>query len=68
MLGGMGNWVIRQMPQLQEQCRVRRKRASGRPRNGSVTVAVTDIQGYTNFMRTNPDAMMQVRVVGAEWD
>jgi hypothetical protein len=60
MLGGIASCILRQMPQLQEQCRIRRKRASGRPRKGFISIAVTDIQGYTNFMRTQPDAMMQV--------
>lgn len=40
---------------------MQRKRALGLPSKGTLTVAVTDIQGYTKLSEDHPQAMGQVR-------
>jgi class 3 adenylate cyclase len=47
-------WLLRSLS-------MQRKRAMGLPSKGSITVAVTDIQGYTKLSEAHPQAMGQVR-------
>ena len=52
-------WLVSQrLPDLINQ---QRKRALGAPRWGKMSLVVTDIQGYSDLMRSAPDQMGQVR-------
>jgi class 3 adenylate cyclase len=51
----------RQLRWLLRTLSMQRKRAIGLPSKGALTVAVTDIQGYTVLSEAHPQAMGQVR-------
>jgi hypothetical protein len=51
---------LRQLRSLLRALGTQRKRALGLPSKGRLTVAVTDIQGFTHLSETHPQAMGQV--------
>jgi hypothetical protein len=61
MLAAASCVCARQLRWLLRTLSMQRKRAMGLPSKGSLSVAVTDIQGYTKLSETHPQAMGQVR-------
>ena len=51
----------RRLQRLPDLINQQRKRALGAPRWGKMSLVVTDIQGYSDLMRSAPDQMGQVR-------
>ena len=50
----------RRLQRLPDLLSAQRKRALGAPRHGRMSIVVTDIQSYSDLMRTAPDDMGQV--------
>lgn len=61
MLAAASCVCARQLRWLLRTLSMQRKRAMGLPSKGSLSVAVTDIQGYTKLSEAHPQAMGQVR-------
>jgi hypothetical protein len=57
----------RRLQRLPDLINQQRKRALGVPRWGKMSLVVTDIQGYSDLMRSAPDQMGQVRPGGSRF-